>query len=120
MLHACAPRGSFTLGSLDVETFPTLHDAAEPMGYAVSCGEQRGRRGHGPGLCLDQVRAGMAGAGLVVVECNHDPDWVASSSYPCALKRRILGDHGHLSNEAGGALARDAVATAPVQWCSHI
>lgn len=30
VLHACAPGGSFTLGSLDVETFPTLHDAAEP------------------------------------------------------------------------------------------
>ena len=41
VLHACAPGGSFTLGSLDVETFPTLHDAAEPMGYAVSCGEQK-------------------------------------------------------------------------------
>lgn len=110
VLHACAPGGSFTLGSLDVETFPTLHDAAEPMGYAVSCGEQKAAVVTDLGFVTDQVRAGMAGAGLVVVECNHDPDWVASSSYPYALKRRILGDHGHLSNEAGGALARDAVA----------
>lgn len=55
--------GSFTLGSLDVETFPTLHDAAEAMGYAVSCGEQKAAVVTDLGFVTDQVRAGMAGPG---------------------------------------------------------
>ena len=44
-----------------------------------------------------------------MVESNHDVDWVKSGPYPYSLKRRILGDHGHLSNEAGAALACTAV-----------
>ena len=38
-------------------------------------------------------------------ETNHDEDWVRSGPYPYALKQRILGDRGHLSNEAGAELA---------------
>ncbi len=109
VLHTCAPGGSFTVGGLDVETFPTLHDAAEPMGYAISDGERKAAVVTDLGVVTDEVRAGMAGAALVVVEANHDVDWVQSGPYPYYLKQRILGDHGHLSNEAGGALARMAV-----------
>lgn len=90
------------------------------MGYAVSCGEQKAAVVTDLGFVTDQVRAGMAGAGLVVVECNHDPDWVASSSYPYALKRRILGDHGHLSNEAAALWPGWLCPRRPAQWCSHI
>ena len=42
-------------------------------------------------------------------EANHDEDWVRSGPYPYHLKARILGDRGHLSNEAGAALACAAV-----------
>ena len=103
VLHTCAPGGAFTVGGLAVETFPTLHDAAEPMGYAVSDGSRKAA------VVTEAVLAGVAGADLLVVESNHDVDWVKSGPYPYSLKRRILGDHGHLSNEAGAALACTAV-----------
>ena len=61
------------------------------------------------GVVTEAVLAGVAGADLLVVESNHDVDWVKSGPYPYSLKRRILGDHGHLSNEAGAALACTAV-----------
>ncbi len=109
VLHTCEPGGSFAVGELLVETFPTLHDAAPPMGFAVSDGERKAAVVTDLGVVTDEVRSGMAGAGLVVVEANHDVDWVESGPYPYYLKRRILGDHGHLSNEAGGELARRAV-----------
>ena len=38
------------------------------------------------------------------LEANHEPDWVTRSSYPEFLKRRILGDQGHLSNAQAAAL----------------
>ena len=38
-------------------------------------------------------------------EFNHDIELLRTGSYPPALKRRILGDRGHLSNEAGAELA---------------
>ena len=109
VLHTCAPGGAFTVGGLAVETFPTLHDAAEPMGYAVSDGSRKAAVVTDLGVVTEAVLAGVAGADLLVVESNHDVDWVKSGPYPYSLKRRILGDHGHLSNEAGAALACTAV-----------
>ena len=39
-----------------------------------------------------------------VLEFNHDPHVLMASSRPLNLKRRILSEHGHLSNEASGRL----------------
>ena len=42
----------------------------------------------------------------LVLESNHDPDLLARSAYPDFLKRRVAGQHGHLSNaQAAAALA---------------
>lgn len=63
----------------------------------------------------------MAGAGLVVVEANHDVDWLEQGPYPYPLKQRILGDRGHLSNEAGARLAcRAAEAGAHTILLAHL
>ena len=109
LLRPVSPGTAFSLGGLDIETFPTLHDAAEPMGFAVSSGGRKAAVVTDLGLVTEAVPAGMAGASLVLVEANHDEEWVRSGPYPYALKARILGDRGHLSNEAGGLLARSAV-----------
>ena len=55
------------------------------------------------------VDATVRGCDLLVCEANHDEDWVRSGPYPYHLKARILGDRGHLSNEAGAELAALAV-----------
>jgi phosphoribosyl 1,2-cyclic phosphodiesterase len=66
-------------------------------------------------LCTDlgYVTTGVLRAAtdcdLLVCETNHDEDWVRSGPYPHYLKQRILGDYGHLSNEAGAELAAQAV-----------
>jgi len=42
----------------------------------------------------------------VLLESNHDPDMLATGPYPEALKQRVAGSLGHLSNgEAGDLLA---------------
>ena len=41
----------------------------------------------------------LSGCERVVVESNHDIDMLKNGSYPYALKQRILGAKGHLSNE---------------------
>ena len=109
VVRTCAPGSSFTVGGLDVETFPISHDAAEPMGFAVSSGDRKAALVTDLGVVTQAVRDGMSGAQLVLVEANHDPDWVRSGRYPYYLQARILGEKGHLSNEDGGALALSAV-----------
>lgn len=104
-LRPFRPGESFQVGGLGVETFPTSHDAAESNGYAVSAGGRRAAVVTDLGVVTDQVLQGVKGADLVVCEANHDVDWLKAGPYPYPLKARILGERGHLSNEAGGALA---------------
>ena len=42
-----------------------------------------------------------------VIEANHDIRMLEAGPYPYILKKRILGDRGHLSNEASGRLLRE-------------
>ena len=55
------------------------------------------------------MRRAILGSSLVVLESNHDVDWLRTGPYPYPLKQRILGDRGHLCNEAGAQLAVQAV-----------
>lgn len=97
------------IGALWVESFPTPHDAAGSVGWSIA-GE-----GGRMALCTDlghvteAVRRAAEGCDLLICETNHDVDMLRTGPYPYYLKQRILGDHGHLSNEAGAELAAFAV-----------
>jgi phosphoribosyl 1,2-cyclic phosphodiesterase len=59
----------------------------------------------GPGLLRF-----LRGADAVVLESNHDPDWLRRGPYSADLKRRVASVRGHLSNEQA---AEAACALAP-------
>ena len=105
LLRPQEPGTGVQVGGLWVESFPTPHDAAGSVGYSISA------EGCRMVLCTDlghitpEVRRAVEGCDLLVCEANHDEDWVRSGPYPYPLKRRVLGDYGHLSNEAGAELA---------------
>ena len=44
-----------------------------------------------------------------MLESNHDVGMLQNGPYPYYLKRRILSDRGHLSNESCACVARDLV-----------
>lgn len=46
----------------------------------------------------------LKGLDAVLLEANHDIRMLETGPYPYYLKRRILGDRGHLSNETAGRL----------------
>lgn len=46
----------------------------------------------------------LAGAHVLVLEFNHDLELMERSAYPAVLRKRILGDRGHLSNDQGAAM----------------
>lgn len=90
----------FELGDLLVETFPIPHDAQDPVGFllrthSVNIGFATDL-GHMTKLVLERIRA----ANVLVLESNHDIKLLQESRRSWALKQRILGRHGHLSNEA--------------------
>ncbi len=109
LLRPVAPGEGFSVGGLAIESFPTSHDAAESVGYALSAGGRKAAVVTDLGYVTEAVLRGIRGADLLVAEANHDVEWVQSGPYPYHLKARILGDRGHLSNEAGAELAWTAV-----------
>ncbi len=52
----------------------------------------------------------LLGVDALVLEANHDEDWLWSGPYPAHLKRRIAAPNGHLSNRQA---AEAALALAP-------
>ena len=91
----------FCLGELGISPFSIPHDAADPVGYRLWGGSvsiaTATDLGHFSRDVFDRIR----GSDLVLLESNHDPDLLrANPHYSQQLKRRILGDRGHLSNEA--------------------
>ena len=105
LLRRQEPGTGIQIGELWVESFPTPHDAAGSVGYSISAGGCRMVLCTDLGHITPEVRRAVEGCDLLVCETNHDEDWVRSGPYPYPLKRRVLGDYGHLSNEAGAELA---------------
>ena len=110
VLTTFEPDIPFVLGDLTVTPFSTLHDAADPVGYTFSAGGHKAAIATDLGSVTPAVEAQVKDAGLLVVEANHDPDLLRDGPYPFYLKQRILGDHGHLSNQACAGLVARAQA----------
>lgn len=110
VLHPFEPGDTLAVGDLQVTSFATPHDTPSSVGYTVTDGKRRAAVVTDLGIVTEEVRRHAEGCHLLVVETNHEPEWVASGPYPAFLKARILGDRGHLSNEAGADLACCAVS----------
>jgi len=99
----------FSLGSLVIEPFALPHDANEPTGFCFYAGRTKLAIATDLGYVNDRIREAVAGAAVLVLETNHDVELLRAGSYPWHLKRRILGDRGHLSNEAGAQMLVDVL-----------
>ncbi len=90
------------VGSLFVHSYEIPHDANEPVGYYVTDGKSKISIATDIGHITDTVRSNIIDSDALLIEANHDIDMLKMGSYPYFLKRRILSDVGHLSNESCG------------------
>ena len=56
------------------------------------------------GVYDEYIVKNLEGLDALLLEANHDVNMLQVGKYPYYLKRRILGDKGHLSNETAGQL----------------
>lgn len=87
-------------GSMQIESFEISHDAAEPVGYRFHSGDQIVSIATDTGYVSEKMKALLADSDVLILESNHDVDMLRAGSYPWNVKRRILSDNGHLSNDA--------------------
>ncbi|MED3570966.1 MBL fold metallo-hydrolase [Cytobacillus praedii] len=98
-----------TFGSLDIESFGVSHDAADPMFYVFHHGEKKVVIITDTGYVSDRMKGLISNADAYVFESNHDVQMLRMGRYPWSIKRRILSDVGHVSNE-DAAIAMSEVA----------
>jgi len=103
-LHVLESDCVITLGELAVRPYIVPHDAREPLQFVLSDGASRLGILTDAGGTTTHISAALAGCDALMLECNHDPQMLAQSRYPAALKARISGPLGHLSNEAAANL----------------
>jgi phosphoribosyl 1,2-cyclic phosphodiesterase len=97
---------SFEIGDVGIETFSIPHDAQDPVGFLLHTAAGNigfaTDLGHVTKLVLERIRA----ANVLVLESNHDVKMLQECPRRSwALKQRILGRHGHISNAAAAEAA---------------
>ncbi len=90
---------SVRFADLCVEPFAVPHDACEPAGFRLGCGDRALGYVTDFGSPAPSIREALAGLTALVVEANHDVEMLKAGSYPARLKKRILSPYGHLSND---------------------
>ncbi|WP_445489219.1 MBL fold metallo-hydrolase [Niallia sp. 03133] len=88
-----------SFGDLSIESFGVSHDAAEPMFYIFHEGEKKLVLVTDTGYVSDRMKGIIRNADSYVFESNHDVQMLRMGRYPWNIKRRILSDVGHVSNE---------------------
>lgn len=104
-LRPFAPEERLSIGACSVTPFSTSHDAAGSTGYRVDTDDGAVGVLTDTGFVTDGAAEVLPGVDLLVLEANHDVEALQSGPYPYYLKRRILGQEGHLCNEDAGRFA---------------
>ena len=108
-LHAFAADETFTIKDLQIRSFRTSHDAKESVGYRIESSDGSLAVLTDTGFITDDAHDAALGADMLLLESNHDVIMLKNGGYPYYLKQRILGECGHLSNEAAAEFAVECV-----------
>ena len=98
-VRAISTETSLSLGCMTVTPFPTMHDTPQSVGYRLEAEGAALAIATDTGCVTDTMLQYLTGAGGVLIEANHDIRMLQNGPYPAYLKRRILSDRGHLSND---------------------
>ena len=96
------PNQMTVVGDMCIKPFSIPHDTIEPVAYSVFTEDRKLTVATDIGHVTDTVKENIYDSDVLLLEANHDVDMLKKGSYPWALKKRILGERGHLSNVTAG------------------
>lgn len=100
------PNRPFDIGDIVIQPYPVPHDAAEPCQFVFSVGGLKVGFLSDTGHITAHIRDVLADCSVLYLECNHDPKMLEDGPYPDALKWRVGGNRGHLSNQQSAAFLK--------------
>jgi len=95
---------AISIRDLELMPFTVPHDAAEPLQLRCHDGASSIGVLTDVGSITPHLLEHLRGCSALVLECNHDSDLLAASTYPPSLKERIAGRFGHLANHTAAAI----------------
>lgn len=98
-LRFCRDGERIAVGALELLPYTVPHDAREPLQYVASDGRFRLGVLTDAGQSTPHLVRALGGCDALMLECNHDRQMLANSTYPPSLRQRIGGAYGHLSND---------------------
>ena len=109
------------IGEVEATAFAVPHDTREPVGYRLTAQAATVCITTDLGFVPKEVGRQFRDNDLLVLEANHDVEMLHQGPYPAFLKRRVLGDHGHLSNVATADALLACRDRVPSQvWLAHL
>jgi phosphoribosyl 1,2-cyclic phosphodiesterase len=101
---------NFSIGDFNIRPYKISHDANEPVGFSIANDNIKISIATDLGYISEDIIEEIKDSNLVILESNHDEEMLKAGSYPYSLKRRVLSNIGHLSNEAAGNAIVDLVS----------
>lgn len=104
-----------------VTAFHVPHDSAENVGYKITHGDVTFCLMTDIGHVTEDITKAIGEANYLVIEANHDEEMLLAGPYPEYLKRRVLGERGHLSNKTCAETLREHASTKLNHvWLCHL
>ena len=100
------PDTSFDIGSVRIQPVTVRHDARAPSQFRFDCDGASVGILTDIGVVTKHVVESFRPCTGILMESNHDVGMLMRGPYPAALKRRVVGDFGHLSNEQAAQYLR--------------
>lgn len=106
---------SFKINKLNIKPVITSHNTS-------SCGFVIGKFGlfTDTGIITPQINSIMPKLNAVLLESNHDIEMLINGSYPEFLKKWILSDQGHLSNNCASTLIQSKGKNLQLALLGHL
>ena len=95
-------RSTMSLNDLDITSFNTPHDSVASTGYTIKHKGKSASIATDIGTFTEEILRNIRESEVILLESNHDVQMVKFGPYPYELKRRVLSEVGHLSNEDCG------------------
>jgi phosphoribosyl 1,2-cyclic phosphodiesterase len=104
LIHFARDLHPVVIGDMELTPYTVPHDALEPLQLRFTDGASRIGVLTDVGCITQHLIAQLEGCDALLLECNHDRQMLADSSYHPALKARISGRLGHLANDVAGEI----------------
>lgn len=98
-LYEIVPQQSVHINDFKISAFPTPHDSSESLGFCICNNNKKFSICTDIGYVTPTIKKELIDSDLILLESNYDCNLLQISPYPHNIKKRIMSNLGHLSND---------------------